>query len=61
VFVCGVGVSSALAQSPAGIYYVHTDHLNTPRAITNHAGQTAWTWENTDPFGANAPNENLAG
>lgn len=51
----------ACAQSPAGIYYVHTDHLNTPRAITNNAGQIVWTWENIDPFGSNAPDENPTG
>jgi RHS repeat-associated protein len=54
-------VGSSVAQSPAGVYYVHTDHLNTPRAITNQVGQTVWSWDNTDPFGANAPNENPSG
>jgi RHS repeat-associated protein len=54
-------IGSSVAQSPAGVYYVHNDHLNTPRAITNQAGQTVWSWDNTDPFGANAPNENPGG
>jgi RHS repeat-associated protein len=43
------------------LYFIHTDHLNTPRLIASETGQTAWQWENTDPFGANAPNENPSG
>jgi RHS repeat-associated protein len=42
-------------------YYIHTDHLDTPRTITNGAGQVVWTWSNDDPFGYNAPNENPTG
>ena len=42
----------------ASIFFVHTDHLNTPRLITNNVGQAVWTWNNDDPFGANVPNEN---
>ncbi len=41
------------------IYYVHTDHLGTPRAITRSTdNQVVWTWENAEAFGNNAPNEN---
>ena len=43
------------------IFYMHTDHLNTPRLIANGASQTVWTWANDDPFGANVPNENPSG
>ena len=42
-------------------YYIHTDHLNTPRTITNQAGTAVWKWENLDPFGVNAANENPSG
>jgi RHS repeat-associated protein len=45
----------------ASIYFVHTDHLNTPRLITNNVGQAVWSWNNDDPFGANVPNENPSG
>lgn len=41
--------------------FVHTDHLNTPRLITSDTGQPAWRWDNDDPYGNNAPNENPAG
>ncbi len=43
------------------MYFVHTDHLNTPRLIASDTGQTVWTWSNDDPYGNNAPNENPAG
>jgi RHS repeat-associated protein len=43
------------------IFYVHTDHLNTPRKIAQPTtGTLAWRWD-TDPFGTVAPNQNPAG
>jgi len=42
-------------------YFIHTDHLNTPRVITNSTRQVVWRWDNLDPFGANAPDENPGG
>jgi RHS repeat-associated protein len=47
--------------STAAIYYIHTDHLGTPRVITNQPAQVVWRWDNDDPFGANAANENPSG
>ncbi|MDZ4099705.1 MAG: RHS repeat-associated core domain-containing protein [Methylophilaceae bacterium] len=35
-------------------YYIHTDHLNTPRLITDQANSDVWRWDNYDPFGNNA-------
>jgi len=43
------------------VYNIFADHLNTPRLITNQAGQAVWRWDNNDAFGANAPNENPSG
>jgi len=43
------------------VFYMHTDHLNTPRLIANQVGQAVWQWNNDDPFGANVPNENPSG
>ena len=45
----------------ATIFYIYTDQLNTPRAITNEAATKVWSWDNVDPFGANAPNEDPDG
>ena len=48
--------------TPIAIYYVHADHLGSPRAVTRPAdNQVMWRWDNSDPFGNNAANENPAG
>lgn len=45
-----------------GFLYVHADHLGTPRAITRPSDNAkVWEWSNTEPFGANLPNENPSG
>lgn len=56
-----ITVQAAPAGAPAGLYFIHPDHLNTPRIITNQAGRVVWAWDNTDPFGNNTPNENPNG
>jgi RHS repeat-associated protein len=43
------------------LYYVHVDHLNTPRAITNETQQLVWRWEHQEPFGRSPPEENPSG
>jgi RHS repeat-associated protein len=44
------------------IFYIHTDQLGTPRAITQASGNgKVWEWKNDDPFGANMPDENPSG
>jgi len=44
------------------IHYLHPDHLGTPRAITRASdNQVVWKWDNTEPFGNSAPNENPNG
>ncbi len=44
------------------IYYVHADHLGTPRAISRPADNVIlWRWDNIEPFGDNAANENPFG
>ena len=47
--------------APAAMYFIHPDHLNTPRLITDQAGTVVWRWDNDDPFGNNAPTENPSG
>jgi RHS repeat-associated protein len=49
-------VTSAAAQT--NLYFIHTDHLNTPRLIADAAGTTVWRNDNTEPFGTNPPDEN---
>ena len=52
---------TASAAPSQQTYFIHTDHLNTPRVISNSAAQIVWRWDNMDPFGYNAPNENPSG
>src|SRR6185312_13928276 len=43
------------------IFYIHTDHLNTPRRITRRStSDVVWSWE-SDPYGTTQPNENPSG
>ena len=44
--------------TPADLYYVQTDQLNTPRAITNASKAIVWQWS-SDPFGTGAPTGSL--
>jgi RHS repeat-associated protein len=45
----------------SAIYYVHTDHLNAPRMVTQPSNNAIrWRWDR-DPFGTTAPNQNPSG
>jgi len=59
-------VVAGLSQGPSGVrgeaavasvFYVHPDHLNTPRVLTNKQNRILWQWDNADPFGANMASE----
>lgn len=45
-------VNAGVAQ----IYYIHPDHLNTPRLIADSTGTTVWRWDQQEPFGNDMPN-----
>ena len=51
-----VNVTTGAAES--NVYYIHTDHLDTPRLVANSSGTTVWSWEQQEPFGVNVPDEN---
>ena len=61
VYLGDLPVAVLQTQTPAGLYFMHPDHLNTPRTITNQAQQVVWKWDNVDAFGNNAPNQNPSG
>lgn len=42
------------------VYYLHTDHLGTPRAVTDSQGEVLWRWD-SDPFGATLPDQDPDG
>jgi RHS repeat-associated protein len=50
-------LSSAAFATPT-LYFVHPDHLNTPRLVTDASQQAVWKWDQAEPFGVNMPNEN---
>ena len=45
------------ANLPFYTYYVHPDHLNTPRVVIDSANQMRWRWDAADPFGALEPTD----
>ncbi len=54
-------INACTAAAQAKVYYIHADQLDTPRVITDTAGNVVWQWDNVDPFGNNMANENPAG
>jgi len=47
--------------SGVGVFYIHTDHLDTPRRVSRPADNAVvWSW-NADPFGVGAANEDPDG
>jgi len=50
-------IKKPAATSPIQIYYIHTDHLDTPRVIVDQSNTIVWRWDNTHAFGANLPDE----
>jgi RHS repeat-associated protein len=50
----------ANAANPPLVYYVHTDHLNTPRVVVDRNDNLRWRWM-AEPFGTTAPENNPSG
>jgi len=49
------------AQRGIDVFYIHADHLGTPRKISRPSdNQVLWTWE-SEAFGNTPPNENPTG
>ncbi|HEX8611004.1 MAG TPA: RHS repeat-associated core domain-containing protein [Telluria sp.] len=49
-------------STATNVFYVHPDHLGTPRMITRPLdNKIVWRWDNGDPFGLMPPNENPSG
>lgn len=49
------------APAPLALYFVHTDHLNTPRLVADAVGTTVWRWEQAEPFGSNPADQDPDG
>jgi RHS repeat-associated protein len=50
----------ANAANPPLVYYIHTDHLNTPRVVVDRNNNLRWRWM-AEPFGTTAPENNPRG
>jgi RHS repeat-associated protein len=51
-------VATIRPGSPALVYYIHGDHLNSPKLITRSGDNAVmWRWDQ-DPFGTTQPNQN---
>jgi RHS repeat-associated protein len=54
-------VATIRPGTPVTVYYVHADHLGTPKAVTRSADNAVvWRWDQ-DPFGVAQPNQNPGG
>lgn len=47
-----------VAAAEAQLYFIGVDHLNTPRLVMDSSGTVVWRWDQQEPFGNNAPDEN---
>ena len=56
-FAVTAGNTPCSTQQQKQLGYIYSDHLDTPRLITNGPGQALWRWD-SDPFGATQANEN---
>ena len=45
----------------AKLYFVSVDHLNTPRLISNDSGVVVWRWDQQEPFGDIAADDDPSG
>jgi RHS repeat-associated protein len=48
-----ITVGAAVGQ----LYFIHADHLNTPRLVADSTGTTVWRWDQQEPFGVNPADE----
>ncbi len=51
-------VTITVQQQAATLYFIHADHLNTPRAVYDDQQQLRWGWDQAEPFGDNPADEN---
>src|SRR3989475_2225878 len=56
-----VAVSVTVNAAEAKLYYIHVDHLNTPRLVADDQQRTVWRWDQAGPVGGNPPGENSSG
>jgi RHS repeat-associated protein len=53
--------AATLQSASAPMFFIHVDHLDTPRLVADQQGQPVWRWNQEEPFGNNVPEENPSG
>jgi len=53
-----LGIRPIAAIEGGQVYYIHTDHLGTPRVVTDQKENTVWQWQST-PFGMGKPSGSI--
>jgi len=48
-------------QPQSKLYFIHVDHLNTPRLVADAIGTTVWRWDQVEPFGDSPANDDPDG
>ena len=56
-FAVTAGNTTCSTQQQKQLGYIYSDHLDTPRLITNQQNQVLWSWD-SDAFGTTNANEN---
>ena len=54
-------VNVTVNQAVGQLYFIHVDHVGTPREIYNQAQQLVWRSPQAEPFGDSPPDENPSG
>jgi len=55
-----VVMPGSVAGTPLQIFFIHADHLDTPRLVVDLQGNTRWRWL-AEPFGSSAPEVDPSG
>jgi RHS repeat-associated protein len=61
IYLNGTPVAVALGAAQTDLYFLHPDHLDTPRVVTNSANAIVWRWDGIDPFGGALPSKDPDG
>jgi chitinase len=54
-------VTVTVTSAAATLHFIHVDHLNTPRLISDSTGTAVWKWDQQEPFGISPPDKNPSG
>jgi RHS repeat-associated protein len=54
----GEDYTATLSNPTSNILFVHVDHLNTPRLVSDSTGTAVWKWDQQEPFGVSPPDKN---